>query len=272
MKKRIFACLSVMIILSCLVAVQAATFPAQRGSVNDDAAVLNAQTISDVEKLNTLTSADYIVVTRHFLGGKDAQTYCDDLFAAWSLGEKDLLLLLVIGEEKYACSMGSKIGLSSEQLNSLFSSRLREPFIMDRNYDAAVGAFLLSASSQIARGMGETLDTSGLFGSKESTGSAAGSSSANGSSSGQQSWTYNLFSGFFSDDDLNDPYIGENGNTHSYESDSGFSMGRFILIAVVLLFIIRGRKKKGKSGLGPAGWMTLGLGARHMMHGGHRRR
>ena len=49
-------------------------------------------------------------------------------------------------------------------------------------------------------------------------------------------------------------------------------MGRFILIVVVLLFIVRGRKKRGKSGIGPAGWMTIGLGARNMMHGGHRRR
>lgn len=271
MRRRVFAFLSAMIILSFLNVVQAVTFPAQRGAVNDDAAVLNAQTVSDVEKLNTLASADYIVVTRHFLGGKDAQSYCDELFSAWGLDDKDLLLLLVIGEEKYACSMGSGIGLSGEQLNSLLSSRLRQPFIMDRNYDAAVGDFLLSASSQIARAMGETLDTSGLFGSKENTGSAAGSSSLNGSS-GQHSWTYNMFSGFFSDDDLNDLYIGENGNNNSYESDSGFSMGRFILIVVVLLFIVRGRKKRGKSGIGPAGWMTIGLGARNMMHGGHRRR
>ena len=162
MRRRVLAILSAMIIISLLHTVQAVTFPAQRGAVNDDAAVLSTQTVSDVEKLNALASANYIVVTRHFLGGKDVQSYCDGLFSAWGLGDKDLLLLLVIGEEKYACSMGSGIGLSGEQLNSLFSSRLRQPFIMDRNYDAAVGEFLLSASSQIAHGMGETLDTSGL--------------------------------------------------------------------------------------------------------------
>ena len=37
------------------------------------------------------------MLTRHFLGGADAQNYAQKVFEVWNLGSMDALLLLVIG-------------------------------------------------------------------------------------------------------------------------------------------------------------------------------
>ena len=247
MTKRICAWIAVFCLLFCLTAANAATYPERRGAVNDDAAVLSDSVTADVEALNGRSGAQFTVVTRHFLGGADAQTYCDGLFDAWKLGDRDFLLLLVIGEERYAVTMGSQIrksALSSEQLNTLFSAKLRQPFIQERDYDGAVGAFLLAAASQIARAEGNTLNTSGLFGTSQSAASNAAPSTAG--SNWFDSWTSNGWSAFFSDDNLNG---GETvGQSYEYSGGSGFSTGKLILILFILFIILRNRHRRGDAG------------------------
>ena len=122
--KRIVAWIVMLALVFSLTAAQAQTYPDRRGAVNDDAAVLSDSTAQDVDTLNSRGAGAYTVVTRHFLGGADAQAYCDGLFEAWGLGEDDVLLLLVIGEERYAVAMGSTAAkyISTEQLNSIFSA------------------------------------------------------------------------------------------------------------------------------------------------------
>lgn len=241
MIKRISACFLALMLVLCLTAAQAISYPEMRGAVNDDAAVLSDDTARDIDILNSRSDVRFTVVTRHFLGGADAQTYADGLFSAWNLGDQDMLLLLVIGEERYAASLGNVAGkfISAEQLNSLFSSKLREPFIQRRDYDGAVGAFLLAAATQAARAQGDTLNTAGLFG----TASSAASSDTSGGWSSFSSWTGNLWSGFFSDDELND-LSGQNSiEDYEYDSGSGFSVSRLILILAVLFIILRGRRR-----------------------------
>ena len=212
--------------------------------MNDDAAVLDTQTAKDIDSLNNRTAASYIVVTRHFLGGKDAQSYCDGLYSAWGLSENDMLLLLVIGEEKYAVSYGTGLDISKEQLNSFLSSKLRRPFLQERDYSGAVGSFLLACAQQVSRGWGEELDCSGLFGTADAAAAVSDNSSAN-SSQNQHSWIYSPFSGFFSDNDLNDLYTGDSGqDSVQYDDGSGFSIGKMILIFIILSVIMSGRKKR----------------------------
>ena len=247
MIKRVCAWVAVFCLLFCLTAAQAATYPERRGAVNDDAAVLSDSVAADVDALNGRSSAQFTVVTRHFLGGADAQTYCDGLFDAWGLGDHDFLLLLVIGEERYAVAMGAQIkknALSSEQLNTLFSAKLRQPFIQDRDYDGAVGSFLLAAASQIARAEGNTLNTAGLFGTSQSAASNTASNSAG--SSWFDSWTSNGWSAFFSDDDLNGSESGS--QNYQYSGGSGFSTGKLILIIFILFIILRNRHRRGDPG------------------------
>lgn len=258
MIKRFSALLLVLTLAFCLVSACADAYPVQRGAVNDDAAVLSDETAKDIASLNDRSSAHYTVITRHFLGGQDAQAYCDGLFKAWNLGKDDLLLLLVIGEERYAVSLGADIAekaLSKEQLNSLLSAKLRQSFVQERNYDGAVGSFFLAAAGQISRAKGENLNTAGLFGSSQTL---QNDSSGNTSSNAwMSSWSQTL-NGFFSDDDLNSIYT-NGANVQYYEEDSGFSTGRLIFILIVVFLIIRSRRKRGKTGLG-----ILGLGAAAM--------
>ena len=277
MQKRFAALIIALLLVFCLISAQAVTYPEKRGAVNDDAAVLTDSIADDVDSLNSRSDVHFTVVTRHFLGGTDAQEYSDGLFSAWNLGKDDFLLLLVIGEERYACSLGENVSgkyISSEQLNSLLSSNLRQYFIQDRNYDGAVGHFLIAVASQAARTAGKTLNTSGLFGTGQGQVSAAQNGSGVSSGNGWTnfaSWTGDLWSSFFSDDELNDAgSAGYDSDYYEYESDSGFSLGRLILIAIVLLFIIRGRQKRGKSGLGLLGWLTAGAGAKQVMNGMNR--
>lgn len=234
------------------------TYPEQRGYVNDDAAVLSLQTAKDIEALNDrMDGAEFVVVTRHFLGGADAQEYCKGLFDYWCLDEDDVLLLLVIGEERYAAVMGGMVAsyISDEQLSSLLSSQLRASFISERDYDGAVGNFLLAVSAQIARGQGDSLDTGGLFGTE-----------ATAQNEVFDNWSGNWWEGFFAEvageDDWGrtpeyavDPYEYE-----AYEEDA--SLSRLAIIAIVLVFIVSRRRKKGKGGLGLFGWLLAFSGAK----------
>lgn len=275
MIKRVSALLLALTLIFCLSFAQAVTYPEMRGAVNDDAAVLSDATAQDIDTLNGRSDLRFNVVTRHFLGGMDAQEYCDGLFSAWKLGSEDVLLLLVIGEERYAVAMGSTAAkyISTEQLNSIFSAKLRQPFLQNRDYDGAVGAFLLEVASQAARTAGKTFNASGLFGTAQSAPSQS-SSSSNGWSS-FSNWTGDLWNSFFSDDELNDLTGQNNSQDYEYDSnDSGFSVSRLILILAVLFIIMRSRRKQGKNGLGILGWGTAGMAAREAMkftRGHHRR-
>ena len=265
MIKRVSALLLALTLIFCLTTAQAVTFPDMRGAVNDDAAVLSDATAQDIDLINGRSEVGFTVVTRHFLGGMDAQEYCDGLFKAWNLGSEQVLLLLVIGEERYAATLGSTAAkyISAEQLNSIFSAKLRQPFIQQRDYDGAVGAFLLETASQAARATGKTFNASGLFGTAQSAPSSSGSSSGGWSSF--SNWTGDLWSSFFSDDELNDLSGQDYTQDYEYENDSGFSVSRLILILGVLFFILRSRRRQGKSGLGILGWGAAGMAAREAM-------
>ena len=174
MKRWIAWLLALMLLLPA--AALAVSYPAQRGAVNDDAGVLSEQTAADIEQLNTAArSADisFVVATRHFLGDADAQTYCDGLFEAWKLDQKTVLVLLVIGEERYAVAVGQGVRdmIGQEQINSLLAAKLRAPYLNDRNYDGAVGDFLLALTAQAAKSRGVTVKISGLFGSAQESAS-----------------------------------------------------------------------------------------------------
>ena len=275
MQKRLIALFAALLLVFCLSSALAVTYPEKRGAVNDDAAVLSLSTANDIDTLNSRSDVKFTVVTRHFLGGADAQEYADGLFKAWSLEKDDFLLLLVIGEERYACVLGENISgkyISTEQLNSLLSSKLRQYFIQDRDYDGAVGQFLLAAASQAARSQGKSLNTSGFFGSQAQSASNQSESNASSSNSWHNfsSWTGDLWSSFFSDNELNEVDPSDyDYSDYDYDNESGFSTGKLILILAVLFIIIRNRRKNGKSGLGLLGWLTVGVGAKQVMNGIH---
>ncbi|MCQ2454365.1 MAG: TPM domain-containing protein [Clostridia bacterium] len=210
MKHRLTALLlAIMLILSVACGAFAVSYPQQRGNVNDDAAVLSGSTVADIGSLNTKVKnalgLNFVVVTRHFLGGAEAQSYCSGLFRDWNLDSNTILLLLVIGEEKYAVTTGSNVKkyISDEQINSLLSSKLRALYIEKRDYSGAVGNFLLALTAQAAATSGKKIETGGLFG---TTAHSTGSSGADAF----LGWTGNWAEGFFSNNSYDTTSYGAN--------------------------------------------------------------
>jgi len=222
-------------------------YPVQRSYVNDDATVLSAETVQDIDKINErLLSAELTVATRHFLGGADVQEYCKGLFDYWQLGSEDVLVLLVIGEERYAVFMGEQISayVSAEQLSSLTGTYLRPAFIAQRDYDGAVGDFLLALSSHIVRASGEALDTGGLFGTEETAPDAI-----------FDNWNGNWWEGFFAENSYSEEGAYHwSGDVYDHEGRAE-DFGSLLVLIVVLLVLIHRRRKSNKGGLGWFGWL-----------------
>lgn len=277
MKKRAFSCLMALILLFLTLQGAAASASASVSApiyraVNDDAAVLSDMTAKDVEVLNDRAEdipLKFAVVTRHFLGGAAAQEYCDTLFEAWGASADMVILLLVIGEERYAVSTGAMVDsfISREQMNTLLSGKLRGAFIDERDYDGAVGQFLLAVTDHAARAQNTSINTNGLFGTQVQNVSQQSANTI------FDNWNGQWWSGFFAeeseDEDIVDRFMDDDSYEVYYEAeaDGGFSIGKLAIIAIVLVFISSRRAAKGKKGLGAAGWIVAGMGAKEVMKG-----
>lgn len=244
MKHRLTALLlAIMLILSVACGAFAVSYPQQRGNVNDDAAVLSGSTVADIGSLNTKVKnalgLNFVVVTRHFLGGAEAQSYCSGLFRDWNLDSNTILLLLVIGEEKYAVTTGSNVKkyISDEQINSLLSSKLRALYIEKRDYSGAVGNFLLALTAQAAATSGKKIETGGLFG---TTAHSAGSSGADAF----LGWTGNWAEGFFSNNSYDTTSYGANTSRQAAEDDDGPGFFSVVIWIAVLYFIFKGNRRR----------------------------
>ena len=143
--------------------------PRPAGTVSDLAGVLGEQAIQDTETLNgrleAVSGGHIFVLTRHFLGGANVQQYADKVFEVWNLDDTDALLLMVIGEETYALSLGAaaKKTVPSDTQTSLLASHFRS-FYLDRQYDEALSALAVNLGQALAKSFGDALDTAGLFG------------------------------------------------------------------------------------------------------------
>ena len=142
--------------------------PRPDGTASDLAGVLGEQTIKDLETLNQrledAAGGRIFVLTRHFLGGADAQQYADQVFQVWALDRNDALLLLVIGEENFALTLGAGIknSMPAETRNTLLGA-FRNTY-RNRQYDEALGNLAVSLGQTIAKANGNTLNVAGLFG------------------------------------------------------------------------------------------------------------
>ena len=133
--------------------------------------------------------------------------------------------------------------------------------------------FLLALTAQAAKNRGVTVKTSGLFGSAQESASVtqpAVSDQTNDSS--WYNWTGDWWNGFFSTDDTeyyqaSDTAAYARKESHSEDENTGFSLGKLIFFAVVLMIISNRRKAKGKSGLGLFGWIVAGKGLKELMKG-----
>ena len=143
-------------------------YPDAQGNVTDLAGVLTQETEQDLISLSALlekeTQGKLFVVTRHFLGGKDASLYAQGLFDHWQLKENDGLLLMVVGEERFALALGenAKKALPDESRTALLGA-FRTAYL-GREYDRATAELASSLASSLSQAQGKSLSLAGLFG------------------------------------------------------------------------------------------------------------
>ncbi|MDD6143673.1 MAG: TPM domain-containing protein [bacterium] len=171
MKKRVFVLLLTLMLLVPLCALGALRMPEHRGTVTDDANVLSAQTVSDLnsyaQKLAEKADVNLHVALVHFLDGAEVQSYANTLFDLWELENDDLLLLGAAGEDSFAAVMGNdvqKVLGKTNAENLLFTSSEFSSFFRTQQYDAAIAAYCTALNELVHKQTGESIRMDGLFG------------------------------------------------------------------------------------------------------------
>ena len=230
--------LALVLCLGMTLPARAATeYPPFQGIVADMAGVLGEKTIADLttlsERLENETGGHIYVLTRHFLGGADAARYADRVFEVWGLHENDALLLMVIGEESFALSLGSlaKTALPQETLTSLLASHFRTAYL-NRQYDEAAADLAVTLGQALAKALGGTLDVSGLFGNASIQ-----------STPQPQSWS-EIWQGMFAQDDYDEePW---NWEIEWDNEDKHINWRGVIIWALVIYFLFFRRRRRRK--------------------------
>lgn len=112
------------------------------GYVVDDAGVLSAGTISELNSLGQITEANtgttVAVITVDYTGTYEIDAYVDEVFSRWGI-EDGLVLVLSIGEEDYYAMPSAGLGryLTSSDIQTLLDDEL-EPDFAVANYDEGV--------------------------------------------------------------------------------------------------------------------------------------
>lgn len=165
-------------ILLCLLlpaaACAAPRMPEMRGTINDTADVLSAQTLTDLNEFSKQVSQkadlDLHVAIVHFLDGMEAQNYAEQLFEKWELGGNDVLLVAAAGEDAFATVMGviaeTALGQSNAD-NLLYTSSDFGTLFRTQQYDAAVAAYCTAFNTLLEKETGSGIRMNGLFGQTE---------------------------------------------------------------------------------------------------------
>ena len=154
---------SAVLILSTLAAVAALLFPPLTGRIIDDAHILSAQTIADLNpKLATLedrSGIQLVVATTPSLQGADIETFASELFRSWKLGDskKDngILFLVAPNDRKVRIEVGYGLeGTMTDALSKVIIQSAVLPSFKTGDYsggvvkgvDAIVGALTVDAA------------------------------------------------------------------------------------------------------------------------------
>lgn len=216
-------------------------------AVSDTAGVLDDALAADIQSLDRQISSHLNlrlrVITKHFLGGAQASAFAEE--ARQSSGDPDntILLVMVIGEERYAASIGesARKAISPDTMNNLLASAFRQPFL-NRDYNGALSALTAQVAGQLQKASPEAFDT-GAF-KPEATKAPA--------------FTRSPLDGFFRepDRDLDNARRYQEEVEDVQEGRGGLSMWQIALIGFILFKLFGGNRRTGKkSGCGPLGWI-----------------
>ena len=244
MKKAFCLFLCLFFALTPLLASAQTEYPICQGTVTDLALVFSETTQADLSTLSDryekATGGRLYVVTRHFLGGKDVRAYAASLFDAWQLNDRDILLLMVIGEETAALQAGAKArqSLPEETAATLRSAYFEAPY-QARLYDEAAAQLCLEACRQVARASGKTVSGSGLFG-----------KAAENTVEGERSWTQTLSDLFSTLVEKSAAPSETSAPVEREDKKTGVSPMKTIVVLCIIYFLFfrkRRRKRAGKA-------------------------
>ncbi len=265
--KALWAMMMVLVLLTPAAALGQARFPADRGAVTDDASVLPESLVANIAEFQTValsrTGVKVQVAVVHFLDGLDAQTYAQELFARWDLGENDFLLLGAVGEDQYASASGTQLKKTWSDNNAqllLSTSGFGELF-KKQQYEQAFSQFFVAFGQTLGRLYSADMNLNGLF-------SAYGATQATPAPAGtRQSFVSSLWNSI--QEGFDDSAMGYVDYHEQREREQGgLSPAGWVLLIVLIGIVFsqsdparRARKTMG-CGCGPLGWIfgLIGIG------------
>ena len=162
--------LLLLLLLSALPAVaeKVATMPAPTGYIDDYAGVISAPAKANMEALSRevhdKTKAQIFLVTIKTLEGEPVETFANELFAKWKIGEKrtdrGVLILFAINDRKRWIEVGYGFEGILNDAKAGDIGRDMVPALKAANYDEATKIGLQEISKSIAADSGVTLDQS----------------------------------------------------------------------------------------------------------------
>lgn len=205
--------------------------PDNRGVLTDDANVLDARTVKDIEKFADMvedeTDVNIHVALVHFTDGMDVKKYGETLFRKWELSDEDMLIVGVIGQDGFTMVLGDHLEqkLSSSSVdNLLYTSTNFSNLFSARQYDAAFASLFSGMTDLLNKEYRENMRLGRLFD------HVLDLSASNQSVFGSNSWSQTLGEIIDLDEDFRD----------YQEEGNGLGVVHWILLIGLVLIIING--------------------------------
>lgn len=157
--------LVIILLIWCLVSVPgsvgrawALEFPDQEGPVNDFAGILNPEDVSQLRDLAELvkreTGAALVTVTVEEFSEADLAQLTTELFTAWELGERSVLLVIAPDDKGFLLQAGTGLAgiLDTDEL-----TRIKNLYIIPHLDQGLFGPALLNGMRALARTIGREI-------------------------------------------------------------------------------------------------------------------
>lgn len=157
------------VLLSCTVAFASTVYPQPTSLkyVNDYASILDSSTteyiVSVGKELEDKTGAQAVVVIVNSLDGNDIDTYANELFRSWGIGQKDkdngLLILISLNDRLWRVEVGTGLeGAITDIYSARVMDNLAAPRFKEGNYSQGIKDAYSVFADSIAKEYNVTLD------------------------------------------------------------------------------------------------------------------